>query len=118
MHIDLIATPLQGSVYKQLQLHADLYTVMYGVLQKYVAGVAPSSVPVNPQRLLELWDYEGSLSAQVGLHWQLVQLCAISAVHFTQMFRWCGVQCKTTPQCKTFGSCPSPWCQFCTANLE
>ncbi|KAL6764938.1 hypothetical protein V8C86DRAFT_3022064, partial [Haematococcus lacustris] len=51
-------------VYQQQLLHRDLFATLYGTRMKFVRGLAPDSVPVNPQRLLELWDYEASLSAQ------------------------------------------------------
>jgi hypothetical protein len=59
---------LQARVFQQMLLHRELFATLYGRRLKFVRGIAPSSVPVNPQRLLELWDYEGSLSAQVWQH--------------------------------------------------
>lgn len=52
----------QARVFQQLQLHRELFVDMYGRRLRFVNGIHPTSVPVDPQRLLELWDYEGSLS--------------------------------------------------------
>lgn len=54
----------QVRTFQQLQLHRELFASMYGVRLRFVNGIAPTSVPINPQRMMELWDYEGSLSHQ------------------------------------------------------
>lgn len=55
----------QARTFQQLQLHRELFVTLYGLRLKFMCGIAPTSVPVNPQRLLELWDYEGSLTDKV-----------------------------------------------------
>ncbi|KAG1666911.1 hypothetical protein FOA52_005971 [Chlamydomonas sp. UWO 241] len=53
-----------GRTFQQLQLHVELYRVMYGQRRHLMSGLFPTSVPVNPHKVLEMWDYEGSLTSQ------------------------------------------------------
>eukprot|EP00955_Chlamydomonas_euryale_P104053 365535-Chlamydomonas_euryale.AAC.89 len=45
-----------------MQLHIELFTVMYGQRRCQMRGLFPQHVPVDAQRVLEVWDYEGNLS--------------------------------------------------------
>ncbi len=55
----------QAMVLQMQHVHREMYARLYGPKGWLVRGAPPALVPVNPQRLLELWDYEGQLSEQV-----------------------------------------------------
>eukprot|EP00798_Chlamydomonas_sp_ICE-L_P021453 gene21454-28423_t len=52
-----------SQVFLKLQLHLELVHVMYGPRHRQrMLGISPTSMPVNPEKLIALWDYEGGLS--------------------------------------------------------
>ena len=59
----------QARTFQILQLHTELFCTLYGKQRKFVQGMAGHThmAVINPQRLLEMWDYEGSLSEHVRL---------------------------------------------------
>ena len=57
----------QSRVFQMLQVHLEMYHVMYAPGRRHqLRGLFPAQVPIDPQRLMQLWDYEGSLTAKVS----------------------------------------------------
>jgi hypothetical protein len=56
----------QTHTLQQLHLHRELFGVMYGRRSRAVVKGAPLTIPINPTRKMEMWDYEGSLSLPVS----------------------------------------------------
>jgi hypothetical protein len=65
MHQETGGCYLQAMVFKMQHVHREMFSTLYGSKPWLVRTTAPKEVPVNPQKLLEQWDYEGSLTAPV-----------------------------------------------------
>ena len=48
------------------RLHAELKDRVWGCWRQQLAAPSPSPGAADPARLLQLWDYEASLTGQVG----------------------------------------------------
>lgn len=56
----------QARVFQQQRVHTELISTLYGSKAWMMAARLPRSAPVNPDKLLQLWDYEGGLTRKVG----------------------------------------------------
>ena len=59
------ACALQSIAVQMQRVHAELKAQVWGPWGQHLSGPPPPPNTSNPTRLLQLWDYEASLSIQV-----------------------------------------------------
>ena len=94
------ACALQSIAVQMQRVHAELKAQVWGPWGQHVSAPPPPPNTSNPTRLLQLWDYEASLSIQVRGYYH-----APTADRFTVLYATMCILSETA-DCQPSSRCP------------